>query len=208
MPAVDHALIDADDAAALKQQILDSGLSVQQLVTTTWAAASTFRGSDKRGGVNGARIRLEPQRSWTVNNPEQLASVLSVLEDVKAAFDAKGEKKVSIADLLVLAGNAGVEQAALAGGVEVEVPFTPGRTDASQEQTEIESFRWLEPIADGFRNYASRETRLPAEFLLLDKANLLTLTAPEMTVLVGGLRAIGANWDGSDWGVFTDTPGP
>ncbi|WZH37177.1 MAG: catalase/peroxidase HPI [Microbacterium enclense] len=209
VPAVDHPLIDQADAAALKQQILDSGLSVQQLVTTTWAAASTFRGSDKRGGVNGARIRLEPQKSWTVNNPEQLASVLQVLENVKAEFDAQAAdgKKVSIADLLVLAGNAGVEQAARAGGVEVEVPFTPGRTDASQEQTEIESFRWLEPIADGFRNYASREARLPAEFLLLDKANLLTLTAPEMTVLVGGLRAIGANWDGSDWGVFTDTPG-
>ena len=153
VPAVDHPLIDAADAAALKQQILDSGLTVQQLVTTTWAAASTFRGSDKRGGVNGARIRLEPQKSWTVNNPEQLASVLDVLEKIKAEFDAQGEKKVSIADLLVLAGNAGGEQAALAGGVEVEVPFTPGRSDASQEQTDVEAARMLCLIADLILTY-------------------------------------------------------
>jgi catalase-peroxidase len=209
LPPVTHPLIDAADAAALKQQILASGLSVQELVSTTWAAASTFRGSDKRGGVNGARIRLAPQKDWEVNNPAQLQKVLGVLEQVKAAFDAQQAdgKRVSLADLIVLAGNAGVEQAALAGGVEVEVPFTPGRTDATQEQTDEASFAYLEPVADGFRNYIARDAKLPAEYLLVDKANLLTLTAPEMTVLVGGLRAIGANWDGSEFGVFTATPG-
>ncbi|MCK6066806.1 MULTISPECIES: catalase/peroxidase HPI [Microbacterium] len=209
LPAAVHPLIDQADAAALKQQILDSGLSVQELVTTTWAAASTFRGSDKRGGVNGARIRLAPQKDWEVNNPTQLQKVLGVLERIKAEFDAQqaGAKTVSLADLIVLAGNAGVEQAALAGGVEVEVPFTPGRTDATQEQTDEASFAYLEPVADGFRNYISRDAKLPAEYLLVDKANLLTLTAPEMTVLVGGMRAIGANWDGSPFGVFTSTPG-
>ena len=209
LPAAVHPLIDQADAAALKQQILDSGLSVQELVTTTWAAASTFRGSDKRGGVNGARIRLAPQKDWEVNNPTQLQKVLGVLERIKAEFDAQqaGAKTVSLADLIVLAGNAGVEQAALAGGVEIEVPFTPGRTDATQEQTDEASFAYLEPVADGFRNYISRDAKLPAEYLLVDKANLLTLTAPEMTVLVGGMRAIGANWDGSPFGVFTSTPG-
>ncbi|QEW02495.1 catalase/peroxidase HPI [Microbacterium lushaniae] len=209
LPAAVHPLIDQTDAAALKQQILDSGLSVQELVATTWAAASTFRGSDKRGGVNGARIRLAPQKDWEVNNPAQLQKVLGVLEGIKAGFDAQqaGAKTVSLADLIVLAGNAGVEQAALAGGVEIEVPFTPGRTDATQEQTDEASFAYLEPVADGFRNYISRDAKLPAEYLLVDKANLLTLTAPEMTVLVGGMRAIGANWDGSPFGVFTPTPG-
>jgi catalase-peroxidase len=206
LPAVEHPLIDAAAAASLKERILATGLTPVQLVSTAWAAASTFRGSDKRGGVNGARIRLAPQKDWAVNNPEQLASVLAALEGVKAEFEASGGH-VSLADLIVLAGNAGVEAAARAGGVEVEVPFTPGRTDATQEQTDEESFAYLEPVADGFRNYVSGDAKLPAEYLLLDKANLLTLTAPETTVLVGGLRAIGANWDGSEYGVFTATPG-
>ncbi|WP_125132606.1 catalase/peroxidase HPI [Microbacterium sp. 10M-3C3] len=209
LPPVEHPLVNASAAAELKRRILGSGLSVQDLVATTWAAASTFRGSDKRGGVNGARIRLAPQKDWEVNDPARVQRVLEVLERVKADFDAAQTDgtRVSIADLLVLAGNAGVEEAARAGGVEVEVPFTPGRTDATQEQTDVHSFGYLEPIADGFRNFVSRDAKLPAEYLLLDKANLLTLTAPEMTVLVGGLRAIGANANGSDWGVFTDTPG-
>jgi catalase-peroxidase len=209
VPPVDHTLIDAADAAALKQQILATGLTVSQLVSTAWAAASTFRGGDKRGGVNGARIRLEPQKHWKVNNPSELTAVLATLEGVKAAFDAgqKDGKKVSIADLIVLAGNAGVEQAAKAAGYTVEVPFRPGRTDASQEQTDVESFAPLEPIADGFRNYFAHGNRLPQEYMLLDKANLLTLSAPEMTVLVGGLRVLGANWDKSTHGVFTDRPG-
>ena len=189
VPAVDHELIGAEDVAALKQRILDSGLSVSQLVSTAWASASTFRGSDKRGGANGARIRLEPQRSWEVNEPEQLATVLSTLERIQADFG----KPVSLADLIVLAGSAGVEQAARNAGVDVEVPFTPGRTDASQDQTDADSFAALEPTADGFRNYLRGEHRLPAEYLLLDRANLLTLSAPEMTVLVGGLRVLGAN---------------
>ncbi|GAA3630219.1 catalase/peroxidase HPI [Microbacterium awajiense] len=209
VPAVDHELIDAADAAALKQQILDSGLTVSELVSTAWAAASSFRGSDKRGGVNGARIRLEPQKDWAVNNPAQLAKVLDVLEGVKASFDADRTdgKKVSLADLIVLAGNAAVEKAARDAGVEAEVGFHPGRTDASQEQTDVDSFRYLEPVADGFRNYYGPLAELPAEYLLLDKANLLNLSAPELTVLVGGLRVLGANHDGSDHGVFTDRPG-
>ncbi|KRA22262.1 hydroperoxidase [Microbacterium sp. Root61] len=212
VPAVDHDLIDAADAAALKEQILATGLTGPQLVSTTWAAASTFRGSDKRGGVNGARIRLAPQRDWAVNKPAELAKVIAVLEGVKASFDAAqaGGKKVSLADLIVLAGNAGVEQAAKAAGVDVEVPFHAGRTDASQEQTDVESFGYLEPAADGFRNYlgaAAMSSPLPAEHLLIDKANLLTLTAPEMTVLIGGLRVLGANWDDSSYGVLTDRPG-
>jgi catalase-peroxidase len=209
VPPVDHALIDAADAAALKKQILDSGLTVSQLVSTAWAAASTFRGGDKRGGVNGARIRLEPQKNWAVNNPAQLAAVLGTLESIKASFDAaqKGGKKVSLADLIVLAGNAGVEQGAKAAGFPLEVPFRPGRTDATQEQTDVESFAPLEPLADGFRNYYARGNRLSQEYLLIDKANLLTLSAPEMTVLVGGLRVLGANWDASSYGVFTDRPG-
>lgn len=203
LPAAPAEPIDAADAAELKRRILATGLSAAELVATTWAAASSFRGSDKRGGINGARIRLAPQKDWAVNNPEQLHKVLAALEGVQAEFG----KAVSLADLIVLAGNAGVEQAAKAGGVEVEVPFTPGRVDATQEQTDVESFAYLEPVADGFRNYVSRDAKLPAEYLLLDKANLLTLTAPETTVLVGGLRAIGANWDGSPYGVFTATPG-
>jgi catalase-peroxidase len=206
LPAVDHELIDASDATELKRRILATGVPAPQLVSTAWAAASTFRGSDKRGGVNGARIRLAPQKDWAVNDPAQLTVVLNALEGVQAEFAQSG-KKVSLADLIVLAGNAGVEEAARAGGVDVEVPFTPGRVDASQEQTDVESFAYLEPVADGFRNYVSRDAKLPAEYLLLDKANLLTLTAPEMTVLVGGLRAIGVTHDGSEYGVFTATPG-
>jgi catalase-peroxidase len=209
VPAVDHALIDDADAAALKAQVLESGLTVGELVSTTWAAASSFRGSDKRGGVNGARIRLAPQKDWAVNRPEQLARVLGVLEGIQASFngDRTDGKKVSLADLIVLAGNAGVEKAARDAGVEAEVPFHPGRTDASQEQTDVQSFAHLEPVADGFRNYQGPLAQLPAEYHLLDRANLLTLTAPEMTVLVGGLRVLGANWDGSAYGVFTDRPG-
>ncbi|GAA1841716.1 catalase/peroxidase HPI [Microbacterium koreense] len=209
VPAVDHDLIGAADAAALKQQILDSGLTVAELVATTWAAASTFRGSDKRGGVNGARIRLEPQKDWTVNKPEQLARVLGVLEGIQASFnDGRTDgTRVSLADLIVLAGNAGVEKAAKDAGVEVEVPFHPGRTDATQEQTDVVSFGYLEPQADGFRNYQGPLAELPAEYHLIDRANLLTLTAPEMTVLVGGLRVLGANWDDSEYGVFTERPG-
>ncbi|UWF78205.1 MULTISPECIES: catalase/peroxidase HPI [Microbacterium] len=210
VPAVDHALIDAADAAALKAQILESGLGVSDLVSVTWAAASTFRGSDKRGGVNGARIRLAPQKDWEVNNPARLAHVLEVLEGVQQRFNESrtDDVRVSLADLIVLAGNAAVEKAAKVAGVDVEVPFHPGRTDATPEQTDVHSFSYLEPQADGFRNYVSKDVaRIPAEHLLLDKANLLTLTAPEMTVLVGGLRVLGANWDGSAYGVFTDRPG-
>ncbi|MEN2738027.1 catalase/peroxidase HPI [Microbacterium sp. X-17] len=210
LPAVDHELIDAADAAGLKARILESGLTVAQLVGTTWAAASTFRGGDKRGGVNGARIRLAPQKDWEVNNPAQLATVLQTLEGIQASFNAAqtGGKKVSLADLIVLAGNAGVEKAAKDAGVAVEVPFHAGRTDATQEQTDVESFDYLEPVADGFRNYAgARAAGLPAEYALVDKASLLTLTAPELTVLVGGLRVLGANWDGSQFGVLTDRPG-
>jgi catalase-peroxidase len=209
VPAVTYELIDAGDIAALKGQILASGLSVPQLVSTAWASASSFRGSDKRGGANGARIRLEPQRGWEVNNPDQLATVLRTLEGIQQSFNAgqSGGKQVSLADLIVLAGAAAVEQAAKNAGFDVEVPFTPGRADASQEQTDTESFAAIEPKADGFRNYLGKGTRLPAEYLLLDKANLLTLSAPEMTVLVGGLRVLGANYDGSKLGVLTSTPG-
>ncbi|MDN3496419.1 catalase/peroxidase HPI [Planococcus sp. APC 4015] len=209
VPAVDHELIDADDASALKAQILDSGLTVAELVATTWAAASTFRGSDKRGGVNGARIRLAPQKDWAVNKPEQLARVLGVLEGVKASFeDGRTDgKKVSLADLIVLAGNAAVEKAAADAGVEAVVPFHAGRTDAAQEQTDELSFSFLEPAVDGFRNYQGPNATMPAEYHLLDRANLLTLTAPETTVLVGGLRVLGANWDDSPYGVFTERPG-
>ena len=206
VPAVDHALVDTADIAALKSQIADSGLSVSQLVSTAWASASSFRGSDKRGGANGARVRLEPQRSWEVNNPDQLATVLRTLEGIQSSFSS-GAKKISLADLIVLAGGVGVEQAAKAAGFTVEVPFTPGRTDASQEQTDEESFAALEPRADGFRNYIGKSNRLPAEYLLIDKANLLTLSAPELTVLVGGLRVLGTNYDGSKLGVLTATPG-
>ena len=209
VPAVDHALVDADDIAGLKREILASGLTVSQLVSTAWASASTFRGSDKRGGANGARVRLEPQSGWEVNNPDQLASVLRVLEGIGESFNstAAGGKKISLADLIVLAGNAGVEKAAADGGVSVTVPFTPGRTDASLEQTDVDSFAHLEPKADGFRNYLGKGLRLPAEYLLIDKANLLTLSAPQLAVLLGGLRVLDTNYDGSRLGVFTGTPG-
>jgi catalase-peroxidase len=209
VPAVDHALIDARDIADLKAKILASGLSVSELVSTAWASASTFRGSDKRGGANGARIRLAPQKDWAANQPAQLAKVLASLEAVQTAFNAgqSGGKKVSLADLIVLGGCAAVEQAARAAGRDIEVPFSPGRTDALQEQTDVESFAVLEPTADGFRNYLKGPSRVPAEELLLDKAQLLTLTAPEMTVLIGGLRALNANVDQSAHGVFTQRPG-
>ncbi|GAA2217019.1 catalase/peroxidase HPI [Micromonospora olivasterospora] len=209
LPAVDHELVDAADVAALMGQILASGLTVAELVSTAWASASTFRGSDKRGGANGARVRLAPQNGWEVNNPDELARVLRTLEGVQAAFNASqtGGKKISLADLIVLAGGVGVEQAARNAGFDVQVPFTPGRTDASQEQTDVESFAAMEPTHDGFRNYLGKGHRLPAEFLLLDKANLLTLSAPEMTVLVGGLRVLGANHQQSSLGVLTATPG-
>ncbi|MGW1052132.1 catalase/peroxidase HPI [Streptomyces sp. NPDC002521] len=199
--------IDAADVASLKEEILGTGLTVSQLVSAAWAAASSFRGSDKRGGANGGRIRLEPQRNWEVNNPDELAQVLRALEGIQESFNAKGGKQVSLADLVVLAGSAAVEKAAKDGGVQVEVPFTAGRVDASQEQTDVESFAALEPVADGFRNYVGKGNRLPAEFLLVDKANLLRLSAPEMTVLVGGLRVLGANHNGSKHGVLTDRPG-
>ncbi len=209
VPAVDHELVDADDIAALKAQLLDSGLSVSQLVSTAWASASTFRGSDKRGGANGARIRLEPQNGWEVNDPDELATVLRTLEGIQETFNSSqsGGKRVSIADLIVLGGSAAVEQAAKAAGHEVEVPFTAGRTDTSQEWTDVDSFSALEPTADGFRNYYGKGHRLPAEYLLVDRANLLTLSAPEMTVLVGGLRVLGANSQGSSVGVLTSSPG-
>ena len=208
VPAVDHVLIDANDVSALKAKILASGLSISDLVSTAWASASTFRGSDKRGGANGARIRLAPQKDWEVNQPAQLATVLQKLEAIQKEFnDAQsGGKKVSLADLIVLAGNAGVEQGAKKAGIAIDVPFTPGRTDASQEQTDVESFAVLEPIADGFRNYLKGKYTISAEELLIDKAQLLTLTAPEMTVLVGGLRVLGANVGKSTHGVFTQQP--
>jgi catalase-peroxidase len=208
VPAVDHELVDAADIAALKAQLLDSGLSISQLASTAWASASTFRGSDKRGGANGARIRLEPQRGWEVNNPDALAVVLAKLEEVKAAFDGAqtGGKKISLADLIVLGGCAAVEKAAKNAGHDIAVPFTPGRTDASAEQTDAESFAAMEPTADGFRNYRGKGNQLPSEYLLIDRANLLTLSAPEMTVLVGGLRALDANHQQSALGVLTSTP--
>ncbi|MDY7090547.1 MAG: catalase/peroxidase HPI [Actinomycetota bacterium] len=209
VPAVDHDLVDEADVAALKAQILSAGLTVAQLVTTAWASASTFRGSDKRGGANGARIRLAPQSSWAVNEPDELAEVLRMLGGIQRDFNAAqpGGKRISLADLIVLGGTAAVEKAARDAGHEVEVPFTPGRTDASQGQTDAESFAPLEPVADGFRNHLGKGQRMPAEFLLVDRANLLTLTAPEMTVLVGGLRVLGANHGRSTMGVFTTRPG-
>jgi catalase-peroxidase len=208
VPAVNHALIDDKDVAALKAKVLASGLSVSELVSTAWASASTFRGSDKRGGANGARIRLTPQKDWEANQPAQLAKVLKTLEGIQSEFNktASGGKKVSLADLIVLAGCAGVEQAAKKAGHDVKVPFTPGRMDASQEQTDVESFAPLEPIADGFRNYLKGKYTVLAEALLIDKAQLLTLTAPEMTVLVGGMRVLGANHGKSQDGVFTKRP--
>ncbi len=210
IPPVDHELIEQDDIAALKERIIGSGLSIQELVYTAWSAAATFRGSDKRGGANGARIRLAPQRGWEVNQPEQLAKVLGVLEGIQAQFNSAqtGGKRVSLADLIVLGGVAGVEQAARQAGFQVDVPFAPGRTDASQDQTDVESFGYLEPIADGFRNYLKAGyEHLPGEYLLLDRAQLLTLTVPELTVLVGGMRALGANFGGRSHGVFTERPG-
>jgi catalase-peroxidase len=208
VPAVDHKLINAKDIAALKGKILASGLSVSQLVSTAWASASTFRGSDKRGGANGARIRLAPQKDWEVNQPAQLAKVLETLAGIQKAFNgaASGGKKVSLADLIVLGGSAAIEQAAKKASHDVTVPFAPGRTDASQEQTDVDSFAYLEPVADGFRNYLKAKFSISAEELLIDRAQLLTLTAPEMTVLVGGLRVLGANHGKSQHGVFTIRP--
>lgn len=207
VPDTPTTVISAQDISTLKQQIAASGLSVAELVSTAWASASTFRGSDKRGGANGARIRLAPQKNWAVNQPQQLARVLAALENIQAGFKGDGGSQVSLADLIVLAGNVGVEQAAKAGGHEVSVPFTPGRTDASQDQTDVESFAVLEPYADGFRNYVKGRYSVPAEALLIDKAQLLTLTGPELTALVGGLRVLGANVDGNTQGVLTDRPG-
>jgi catalase-peroxidase len=209
IPAVNHTLINDNDVADLKAKILLSGLTVSQLVSTAWASASTFRGSDKRGGANGARIRLEPQKSWKVNNPAELQKVLDVLEKIQSNFNSSqsGDKKVSLADLIVLAGCAGVEKAAKDAGTEVTVPFTPGRMDASQEQTDVESFSFLEPKADGFRNYRKGKSPVSTEEWLIDKAQLLTLTAPELTVLVGGMRVLNTNYDGSNYGVFTSRPG-
>ncbi len=207
VPPVTHELIGAEEIAALKATILASGLSISQLVSTAWASASTFRGTDKRGGANGARIRLAPQKDWEVNDPAGLATVLSALEGIRREFnESQTGKQVSLADLIVLGGCAAVEQAAKDAGVEVEVPFAPGRTDASQEQTDVEAFAVLEPTADGFRNYLGRGHERPAEHLLVDRAQLLTLTAPELTVLVGGLRVLGANHGGSGLGVFTERP--
>ncbi|MEV8531560.1 catalase/peroxidase HPI [Streptomyces sp. NPDC051211] len=209
LPAVTHELVDAGDIATLKSRILDSDLTVSQLVSTAWASASSFRGSDKRGGANGARIRLQPQSGWEVNEPDQLAVVLRTLTGIQEAFNTAqtGGKRISLADLIVLAGAAAVEQAAKDAGFDIEVPFTPGRVDASQEQTDVESFAALEPTADGFRNYLGKGNRLPAEYLLLDRANLLNLSAPELTVLVGGLRVLGTNHQQSPHGVFTAAPG-
>ncbi|GBQ02522.1 catalase/peroxidase HPI [Streptomyces spongiicola] len=209
LPEVAHQLVDAGDVAALKAQILDSGLPVSELVSTAWASASSFRGSDKRGGANGARIRLQPQSGWEVNDPDRLAGVLRTLEGIRQSFNSaqSGGKRISLADLIVLAGGAAVEKAAADAGVEIGVPFAPGRVDASQDQTDTESFAALEPAADGFRNYLGKGNRLPAEYLLIDRANLLTLSAPEMTVLVGGLRVLGANHGQSRLGVLTATPG-
>lgn len=209
IPEVDHALINNSDVEALKSKILDSGLSVSELVSTAWASASTFRGSDKRGGANGARIRLAPQKDWEVNNPAQLQKVLHVLENIQKEFNENqtGGKKVSLADLIVLAGSAAVEKAAKDGGYPVIVPFAPGRMDASQEQTDIESMGYLEPAADGFRNYLKKKFSVSTESLLIDKAQLLNLTAPELTVLIGGMRSLNANFDGSSHGIFTQNPG-
>ncbi|HPR25235.1 catalase/peroxidase HPI [Lentimicrobium sp.] len=209
VPAVNHPLIDEKDAENLKSKVLTSGLTVAELVSTAWASASTFRGSDKRGGANGARIRLAPQKDWAVNNPAQLSKTLEKLTQIQQEFNKaqKDGKKVSMADLIVLAGCAAVEKAASDAGTEIKVPFTPGRTDATQEQTDTESFSVLEPVADGFRNYLKHKFSIPAEELLIDKAQLLTLTAPEMSVLIGGMRVLGANYDNSDKGVFTKNPG-
>ncbi|HNO06746.1 MAG TPA: catalase-peroxidase, partial [Flavobacteriales bacterium] len=209
LPAVDHPLVGAADIDALKSKVLASGLSIAELVSTAWASASTFRGSDKRGGANGARIRLAPQKDWEVNQPAQLARVLGVLEGIRQDFNRaqKGGTRISLADLIVLGGSAAVERAAGKAGVSVTVPFAPGRTDASQAQTDVASFAVLEPQADGFRNWQKANCAVPAEQLLIDRAQLLTLSAPEMTVLVGGLRVLGANTGGSKHGVLSDRPG-
>jgi catalase-peroxidase len=209
LPAVDHPLVEAADVQDLKRRILESGLSVSELVTTAWSAAASYRNSDKRGGANGARIRLAPQKDWEVNEPEQLARVLQKLEGIQQDFNGAQPtgKKVSLADLIVLGGCAAVEKAASDGGHPIDVPFTPGRTDASQEQTDVESFEPLEPGAEGFRNYLSEDRKMPTEELLVDRAQLLTLSAPEMAVLVGGLRVLGANHGQTGYGVFTARPG-
>jgi catalase-peroxidase len=209
LPEAPEVQIDKADISALKGQILQAGLSVSELVSTAWASASTFRGSDKRGGANGARIRLAPQKYWEVNKPEQLSKVLSKLQEIQGAFNKSqtGKKQVSLADLIVLGGCAGIEEAARKAGQKVDVPFTPGRVDASQEQTEVEGFDPLEPTADGFRNYRKPKYKASAEEMLVDKAQRLTLTAPEMTVLLGGMRVLDTNYDGSRHGVFTDRPG-
>ncbi|WP_289029799.1 catalase/peroxidase HPI [uncultured Algoriphagus sp.] len=209
VPAVDHPLVDEKDIEGLKANILASGLTVSELVSTAWASASTFRNSDKRGGANGARIRLEPMKNWKVNNPAQLSKVLGTLGSIQEEFNSTtdGGKKVSLADLIVLGGCAAVEKAAKDAGYDVKVPFTPGRTDATEEQTEVLSFEYLNPIADGFRNYMSEGCEVKGEELLVDKAQLMSLTGPEMTALVGGMRALNANWDGSKHGIFTDKPG-
>ncbi len=209
VPPINHALVDDNDIKDLKSKILSSGLTISQLVSTAWASASTFRGTDKRGGANGARIRLAPQKFWEANNPAQLSNVLDTLEGIQKAFNtsASGGKKISLADLIVLGGVAAIEEAAKKGGHSVVVPFRPGRTDATAEQTDVDSFAVLEPNADGFRNYVKKKFHAHAEDMLVDKAHLLNLTAPEMTALVGGMRALGANWDGSDHGIFTQSPG-
>jgi catalase-peroxidase len=209
IPDVDHQLIGEDEVATLKQEVLDSDLSVSELAETAWASASTYRDSDKRGGANGARIRLRPQRDWEVNEPAQLATVLDTLEGIKEEFNGSRSDgtKVSLADLIVLGGNAAVEQAAKQAGYDVEIPFEPGRTDASQEWTDVDSFEALEPEADGFRNYRGAEAERPTEEMLIDRAELLDLTAPEMTVLVGGMRALDATYGDADHGIFTDRPG-
>ncbi len=209
MPKVDHELIGDKDIADLKAKILSSGPTISQLVSTAWAAAASFRGTDKRGGANGARIRLAPQKDWEVNHPAELTKVLHSLEEVQKGFNSaqSGKKKVSLADVIVLGGCAAVEAAAKKAGHDVKVPFTPGRTDATQEMTDVESFSVLEPKADGFRNYCRKDVERPAEALLVDRAQMLNLTAPEMTVLVGGLRVLGANFGQSKLGVFTQRPG-
>jgi catalase-peroxidase len=208
IPEINHTLIDDKDIASLKGRILDTGLSISELVSTAWASASTYRGSDMRGGANGGRIRLEPQKNWEVNNPSQLVKVLGKLEEIQKDFNASQstDKKVSMADLIVLGGSAAIEKAAKDAGQNVTVPFTPGRSDASQEQTDVDSFKHLEPAADGFRNYLKPDQHASFEELLVDKSQLLTLTVPEMTVLLGGMRVLDTNWDGSSHGVFTNKP--
>jgi len=208
IPALNHPLVDAKDVAVLKTNILNSGLSVSQLVSTAWASASTFRGSDRRGGANGARIQLQPQRSWAVNNPKQLDSVLNILKGIQTNFNTKSiKKKISMADLIVLGGCVAIEKAAKDAGFIVQVPFTPGRMDATQEQTDLKNMAVLEPLVDGFRNYSQSQYTVSSEELLIDKAQLLTLTAPEMTVLIGGLRVLNSNWNQNKFGVFTSKPG-